>query len=87
MTRTISDEEKAILKRGGLCLADLTDYRCRLPEWADAGVFGDEYCCQCEHRGDACHMGTLETPRLVYQFCAFCEEREYEAQHPEAVTA
>ena len=87
MTRTISDEEKAILARGGLTLADLLDYHCRLPEWADSGVFGDEFCAKCEHRGDACHMGALETEYLVYHFCAWQEEREWAAAHPEVVTA
>ena len=76
MTRSLSDEETAILARGGLCLADMLDYRCRLPEWIADGVFGDEYCAKCEHKGDACHMATIETRYLVYHFCAWVDERE-----------
>ena len=85
MTRTISDEEKAILARGGLTLADLLDYHCRLPEWADSGVFGDEFCAKCEHKPDACHMGAIETRYLVYHFCAFIEGREWDMAHPQVI--
>jgi hypothetical protein len=82
---SLTDEQEAILRRGGLVLADLLDYHCRLPEWEDAGMFGDEYCAKCEHKGPACHMAALETPYLVYHFCAWCEQRVYDAAHPEMV--
>ena len=86
--KTLTNEQAALLLRGGLTLADLLDYRCRLPEWADGGMFGDEFCAACEHQRTAsCHMGAAETPYLVYQFCAWCEQRAWDAAHPEMATA
>lgn len=87
MKRTLTDEETAILKRGGLVLADLLDYRCRLPEWEDGGMFGDEYCPKCGHKPSGCHMGALESEHLVYHFCAWVEQRAWDAAHPETVRA
>lgn len=84
---SLTDEQEAILRRGGLCLADLLDYRCRLPEWAADGMFGDEFCAKCEHKPDGCHSGAMETRWLVYHFCAYVEQRVYEAENPEEVTA
>jgi len=89
MTRTISDEEKAILERGGLCLADLLDYHCRLPEWADSGVFGDEFCrggeCGCSYLDIGCHSSALTSPGLVAEFAEWVKQREWDMAHPQVV--
>jgi len=80
MKHTLTAERERVLRRGGLCLADMLVEPCRLSEWATRGIAGVTFCndteAGCSYQGLGCKHAAMESPRLLDEFIEWLAAQE-----------
>ena len=80
MKHTLTAEQERVLRRGGLCLADMLTGPCCLSGWETRGTMGVTFCNDtesgCSYLGIGCKLAAMESPRLLDEFIEWLAARE-----------
>jgi len=80
MTHTLTAEQERVLRRGGLCLADMLTGPCCLSSWETRGIAGVTFCNDteqgCSYQTIGCKRAAMESPRLLDEFIEWLAAQE-----------